>query len=101
MEVEGYPETKLNTKLINDLQKFDYIFVAGEAFNFCVRDNIIDLVENSPYPFNMSEKIIIMRNLMSSVPGFENDTKKFECFLNQHNIKQIDIVDYKIPDEYK
>ena len=101
MEVEGYPETKLNMPLIRELNNFDHILVAGEAFNFCVKDSIIDLVENSPYPFNMSEKIVIIRNFTSEVPGFEKETEKFESFLNSMNIRQINIENDELPDEYK
>ncbi len=63
------PETKLNMDLINELNNFETIFVAGQAKSHCVANSIKQLTIHAP---EIVKKLIILEDTMSNVPGFEN-----------------------------
>lgn len=67
--------TKLNTKMISYLNKFDKIEIAGEALSHCVGNTVMDLLNNLN-PKDRS-KITMLKDCMSPVAGFENEGQKF------------------------
>jgi len=67
--------TQLNISLINTLQNADIVGIAGEAKSHCVRSSVIDIVDN--FGGDNIEKIWLIEDTMSSVPGFENEANEF------------------------
>lgn len=66
--------TQLNMELINSLNKFDYVFIFGQAKSHCVKSTIEDYLQ-----YIGKTKIILVNDLTSSVTGFEhlgNDLEK-------------------------
>ncbi len=63
-----YPETQLNTGLLNTLRKFKNIFIAGEARSHCVANTLKQLLEY----MDIASKVIILKDCMSDVPGMEH-----------------------------
>lgn len=63
---ENVPETQLNTQLINHLNQYDNIFVAGEAKSHCVATSIQQAMDFAP---ELAKKMIIIEDCMSDVTG--------------------------------
>lgn len=69
--LEDAEETHLNIKLINELNKFSSIEIAGEALSHCVGNTALDLIEN--LPIESRNKVYMLTDCMSSVTGFEKN----------------------------
>ncbi|MGL4332199.1 MAG: hypothetical protein ACRCZQ_09760 [Bacteroidales bacterium] len=65
--VEDEKTTHLNKKLIERLESFDVIYVAGEAKSHCVATTIKQMLEIN----GLAAKIVILEDCMSDVAGFE------------------------------
>jgi nicotinamidase-related amidase len=63
------PATRLNTELIQKLDQYERIFIAGEAQSHCVATSIDQLLTHAP---ETAKKMIILNDCMSPVPGFEH-----------------------------
>ncbi len=63
-EVENdlFPETKLNTALINRLKEYESVFLAGECADICVKETLRDLTEYAP---SVVAKLKILGDCMS------------------------------------
>jgi len=70
---DDVPDTKVNTNLIDDLGKFENIYLAGEAKSHCVASTIKQLINYAP---GLVSKISIIQDTMSDVAGFENSADK-------------------------
>lgn len=68
-------DTKLRKDIIDSLSQYDEIVITGEASSHCVAGTTIDLLDN------ISEKnredVIVLKNCMSPVPGFESSANSF------------------------
>ena len=62
------PETLLNARFLNTLEKYDTIYLAGEAKSHCVANTLKQLIEDAP---ELVKKMIILEDTMSNVAGFE------------------------------
>jgi len=80
----------INKDFVNLINNSDKIYIAGEASNFCVFNTIIDLVENSLYPFNLREKMVILTDCMSPVPGFGAFQSDFNDFIKEYGIQTME-----------
>lgn len=69
------PSTQLNISLINTLQSADIVGIGGEAKSHCVNFSTSDIVDN--FGSDNIEKIWLIEDAMSSVPGFEDEANKF------------------------
>jgi nicotinamidase-related amidase len=65
--IPGKPETQKNKQLLNDLNEFSEIFIAGEAKSHCVANTLKQLFD---YPY-LLRKITVLENCMSNIQGFE------------------------------
>lgn len=66
---ENDPASQFNTNLLNELNAFDEIYVAGEASSHCVAMSIRDLVTECP---SMATRIVLLTDAMSPVTGFKD-----------------------------
>ena len=60
------PETQLNTVLIADLNRFDTIYLMGEAKSHCVANSLKQLLNFAP---TLVPKIVVVTDCMSNVMG--------------------------------
>lgn len=86
--LETEDDTKLQKNLIEKLIAFDQIVITGEASSHCVSGTTIDLLENIDP--QKRKNVIILKNCMSPVSGFENEEKKFFEKAKQLNAQIID-----------
>lgn len=60
------PETQFNAALVSDLDRFDTIYIMGEAKSHCVANSLKQLLNFAP---TMSEKLVLVTDCMSDVTG--------------------------------
>jgi len=77
------PGTQINTKLIQTLEDCDLILVAGEAGSHCLANTVRDIVNNFSND-KYIEKIMLIEDATSPVPGFE---KLQDDFINEMTAK--------------
>ena len=71
------PTTQLNFNLIKSLEtECDMLLVCGEAFNFCVKTTVNQIIKNFSNQ-ELSKKIVLLTDGMSDVPGFEKSSQQF------------------------
>lgn len=64
--VPGVPETQLNRQLLDTLNQFEHVYIAGEARSHCVATSIRQVMEFAP---ELASKMIIIEDCMSDVTG--------------------------------
>jgi nicotinamidase/pyrazinamidase len=69
------PKTQLNHRLVNHLDQAEWILIAGEASSHCVKATTEHLVEH--LPSGALERIVLLTDCMSPVPGFERQSQQF------------------------
>ena len=69
--------------LLERLGQADMLVVAGEASSHCVRSTVEHLVEHLPYP----ERIVLMHDAMSPVPGFESAHHDFLAAMQARGLR--------------
>lgn len=65
--------TGLNEELLEDLEESNCVLVAGEASSHCVRSTMNDYMKFRA----RKNKVIILSDMMSPVPGFEKEQEAF------------------------
>ena len=60
------PETQLNQALINTLERYQQVFLVGEAKSHCVANSLKQAMEEAP---ELAVKFIILEDCMSDVTG--------------------------------
>ncbi|MDR0724413.1 MAG: hypothetical protein LBF59_00200 [Prevotellaceae bacterium] len=68
VELEDKPDTQLNMPLLDLLLNYETIYLAGEAQSHCVACTVKQLLR---FP-GIAKRLIILKNCMSPVPGFEH-----------------------------
>jgi nicotinamidase/pyrazinamidase len=72
------PATQLNRALIAWADAAEHLVVAGEASSHCVRATVEHILENSaPQTTERFQRIVLLTDCMSPVPGFEAQAQDF------------------------
>lgn len=79
------PGTQLNTALIQTLQTADLIVCAGEALSHCLATTLTQIIEN--FGDENAKKLILLRDCMSPVPGFEDAADNFIKYAIDHGVR--------------
>lgn len=58
----NYPETALNQGLLTTLNKYDTVFLCGEAADFCVANSLNDILNETP---DLAKKVVVLEDCMS------------------------------------
>jgi nicotinamidase-related amidase len=80
------PSTQMNTRLIDALLKANKVLISGEASSHCVAFTARDIVEafgDEKY----LQKLVILEDTMSPVPGFENFQADFFKEMKAKNVE--------------
>ena len=67
--IQNIPETQYNLKLQQILEKYDTVYLAGQAKSHCVANTLKQVVRKAP---TLAKKFIILEDCMSDVPGGPN-----------------------------
>lgn len=77
------PATGLNTGLLARLEQAERLIVAGEASSHCVRSTVEHLTEYLTRP----QRIVLMHDAMSPVPGFESAHHDFLAAMQARGLR--------------
>jgi len=78
----------LNTPVLTAIEKFDEIFIVGEAASHCLMESVKQIAEHFANRPEVTQKITILEDCTSPIPGFEADTATaFANFKNTYGIK--------------
>lgn len=89
-DTKGY----INLEFLNSLEKFDKIVIAGEAKSHCVMESIKQILEHYETRPEITKKIYILEDCMSSIPGFEAATNAaFAEFKNKYHVNIVKSTD--------
>lgn len=80
------PKTRLNTKLIDTLKRYDQILISGEALSHCVANTIRDIADE--FSEEQIKKFVLLEDATSSVPGCEQIGQDF---INEYTAKGMQI----------
>lgn len=86
------PSTMANTGLLEILQEADEILIAGEALSHCVRNTVLDIMDD--FGDENVKKFTFLKDCSSSVPGFENLGQEFIDIGSSKGMNIIDSTDY-------
>ncbi len=85
-DTKGYK----NQEFLDQLAMFDRIFVVGEAKSHCVLESVRQILEHYESRPEVTEKIYILEDCMSSIPGFEDVTEQtLENFVKKYHIQRV------------
>jgi nicotinamidase-related amidase len=77
----------VNIEFLNALEKFDKIIIGGEAKSHCVLESVRQILEFYEDRPEITSKIYVLEDCMSSIPGFEDATEQtFSEFKQQYKI---------------
>lgn len=84
----------INIDFLNKLESYDKIVISGEAKSHCVLESIKQILENYANRPEITQKIFILEDCMSSIPGFEDVTEKtFEDFKKTYHVNIVKSTD--------
>jgi nicotinamidase-related amidase len=86
------PSTSINTDLLAVLQDADVILITGEALSHCVRNSVLDIMNN--FGEENIKKFVLLEDTCSNVPGFENLGKEFIQIATKRGMQLSTSVDY-------
>lgn len=78
----------INTPVLTAIETFDQIYVMGEAASHCFLVSVKQIAEYFANRPEVTQKITILEDCTSPIPGFEDSTKDaFAQFENKYGIK--------------
>lgn len=82
-DIKGY----IDMNILNAIQSYDKIIISGEARSHCVLESIGQILDYYSGNTSVTNKIYILEDCMSNIPGFEQKTEDaFEQFKKKHKV---------------
>jgi nicotinamidase-related amidase len=96
------PKNRINLDFLNKIAEYDYVTIAGEAKSHCVLETIRQVLDHYQGNLDVTNKIYILEDCMSTIPGFEDDTKKaFESFEKKHKVNLVNSTSFNLEEVMK
>lgn len=77
----------LNTTVLNAIEKYDEVYVVGEAASHCLLESVKQIAEHFANRPEVTQKITILEDCTSPITGYEADTQAaFDNFKNTYGI---------------
>ena len=84
----------INIKFLNNIEQYDKIIIGGEAKSHCVLESVKQILDYYNDRQEITSKIYILEDCMSSIPGCEDATDKaFEDFKVKYKINIVKSTD--------
>ncbi len=78
----------INTPVLTAIEKFNEIYVVGEAASHCLMESVRQIAEYFKDRPDITQKITILEDCTSPIPGYEADTAAaFDSFKKSYGIK--------------
>lgn len=78
------PETQLNTALIEDLNRFDTVYLMGEARSHCVANSLKQLLDYAP---DLVPKLVLITDCTSDVTGLGHLADSIYAEAHHRNVR--------------
>lgn len=75
IEAEYNPKNEVNKAVLDTIEQFDEIYVAGEASSHCVLASVQQIMEYFSDRPDITSRITLLEDCMSSIAGFEEVTQ--------------------------
>ena len=82
--ITGKQETQLNLELIRTLEKYNHVYLAGQAKSHCVANTLKQVMKYAP---ELAKKFVILEDCMSNVTGFEHIADKIYADAKQLGVR--------------
>ena len=97
IKAEYDPNNFLNLPILNAMERFDEIYIAGEAASHCLMESGRQILEHFAGRPDITQRITILEDCTSPISGFEQVTKDaFESFKKTYGIKVMKSTDVKL-----
>lgn len=84
----------INLEALNKLEEYDKVVIAGEAKSHCVLESIKQILDHYANRPEITKKIYILEDCMSSISGFEDVTEQtFEDFRKTYHVNIVKSTD--------
>lgn len=84
----------INIEFLNKLEEYDKIVIAGEAKSHCVLESIKQILEYYANNPEITRKVYILEDCMSSIPSFETVTEQtFNDFKKKYHVNIVKSTD--------
>lgn len=81
-------ENFLNTPVLTAIEKYDEIYVVGEAASHCLMESVKQIAEHFVNRPEVTQKITVLEDCTSPITGYEADTAvAFDNFKSSYGIK--------------
>jgi len=87
IKAEYDPSNFVNHKVLETIQQFDEIYIAGEASSHCVLASLEQILDYFGDNKDITSRITVLTDCMSPIPGFEEETtQRFIQLKEQYHI---------------
>ena len=87
----------VNIDFLNKIEEFDKIIIGGEAKSHCVLESIKQIIDYYANRQEITQKIYILEDCMSCIPGFEKSTEDaFNKFKRQYKVNIVQSTSIKL-----
>ena len=94
IKAEYDPNNFLNLSVLNAIENFDEIYIAGEAASHCLMESGRQILEYFACRPEITQRITILEDCTSPINGYEQATcDAFEAFKNTYGIKVLKSTD--------
>jgi len=73
---EYNPDNYINKDILNLIEQYDEIYIAGEAASHCVLESVSQIAEYFADRPEITARITVLKDCMSPIPGFEQATEE-------------------------
>ncbi len=88
IKAEYDPNNFLNQPVLNAIEKFDEVYIVGEAASHCLMESGRQILEHFAGRPDITQRITILEDCTSPIPGYESATHDaFESFKATYGIK--------------
>jgi len=92
-DTKGY----ININFLNKLEEYDKIIIAGEAKSHCVLESIKQILEHYNTRPEVTQKVYILEDCMSCIPGYEDETEKtFDEFKKKYHVNIVKSTEFSL-----
>jgi nicotinamidase-related amidase len=89
-QAEDYERDTVNLDLLTEIAKYQKIIIAGEAASHCVMESVVQMVNHYANQREITSKIYVLEDCMSSIGGFEDVTKeRYEDLAKEYGINLV------------
>lgn len=91
------PKNYINMDFLNKLSQYNRIVIAGEAKSHCVLESIAQILEHFKAQPEVTKRIFILEDTMSSIQGFEQPTEAaFAEFKTKYGVNIVNTTNFNL-----